>query len=215
MLQYGDKIYIRNDMQPIEEKIKKRIYGVGRGYAFSKKDFSGLGQHKTIDKVLSRLQADGFIRRVIPGIYDYPKFSDLLKREMSPDIDQVARALARKFGWSIQVSGNTALNVLGLSTQVPAKYLYYSNGRGRTYKVGNIELEFEKTVLSDIGFKYPESDLVVQAIKALDKKNLTENEKQKIRDYFSPEKHVRILKDTQYTTSWVYEVIKSIFKNQK
>lgn len=206
---------MRNGMQSTQNKIKSSIYGNGRGWVFSKKDFSSLGQHKTIDTILSRLCAEGFIRRVIPGIYDYPKFSELLKREMSPDIDQVARALARKFGWSIQVSGNTALNVLGLSTQVPAKYLYYSNGRGRTYKVGNIELEFEKTALSDIGFKYPESDLVVQAIKALDKRTLAENEKQKIRDYFSPEKHARILKDTQYTTSWVYEVIKSIFKNQK
>lgn len=206
---------MRNGMQSIENKIKSSIYGNGRGWVFSKKDFSSLGQHKTIDTILSRLCAEGFIRRVVPGIYDYPKFSELLKREMSPDIDQVARALARKFGWSIQVSGNTALNVLGLSTQVPAKYLYYSNGRGRTYKVGNIELEFEKTALSDIGFKYPESDLVVQAIKALDRKKLTENEKQKIRDYFSLEKHAWILRDTQYTTSWVYEVIKSIFKNQK
>lgn len=214
MLQFGDKIYLRNVMQSIENKIKKRLYEAGRGSVFSKKDFSSLGQHKTIDKALSRLLADGFIRRVIPGIYDYPKFSELLKREMSPDIDQVARALARKFGWSIQVSGNTALNVLGLSTQVPAKYLYYSNGRSRAYKIGNIELEFEKTALSDIGFKYSESDLVVQAVKALDKKTLTENEKQKIRDYFSPEKHARILKDTRYTTSWVYEVIKSVFKNQ-
>ena len=201
-------------MQSIENKIKYSIYGNGRGWTFSKKDFSDLGRHKTIDTILSRLCAEGFIRRVIPGIYDYPKFGELLRRELSPDIDQVARALARKFGWSIQVSGNTALNVLGLSTQVPAKYLYYSSGRSRTYKIGNIELEFEKTALSDIGFKYPESDLVVQAIKALDKKTLTENEKRKIRDYFSPEKHARILKDTQYTTSWVYEAIKSVFKSQ-
>ncbi len=202
-------------MYTIENKIQNRIYGNGMGWAFSKKDFADFGIHSAIDVALSRSLEKGRIRRIIRGIYDYPKFSELLKRELSPDIDQVARALARKFGWTIQVSGNTALNILGLSTQVPAKYLYYCNDRSRTYKVENIELEFEKTVLSDIGFKYPESDLVVQAIKVLNKKTLTENEKQKIRDYFSPEKHARILKDTQYTTSWVYEVIKSIFKSQK
>jgi len=202
-------------MQPIENKILSKLYDRGRGWVFSKKDFAHFGNHKSIDKALSRLSRDGLIRRIIHGIYDYPKYSKLLEQNLSPDIDQIAHALARKFGWNIQISGNTALNVLGLSTQVPTKYLYYCDNRDRTYKIGNTELRFEKTVLSDIGLKYSESELLVQAIKALGKKTLTEEEKQKIRDYFSPDKHARILKDTQYTTSWVYESIKSIFRDEK
>jgi hypothetical protein len=43
----------------------------------------------------------------------------LLQQELSPDFDQVAQAFARKFNWRIQPSGDTALNLLGLSTQVP------------------------------------------------------------------------------------------------
>ncbi|MEX0999542.1 MAG: DUF6088 family protein [Thermodesulfobacteriota bacterium] len=202
-------------MKSTENKALDRIYGKGRGWAFSKKDFADLGHHKAIDKALSRLAKKGTIRRVVQGIYDYPKYSKLLEQYLSPDIDQAAQALARKFGWKIQVSGNTALNVLGLSTQVPTRYLYYSNGRDRIYEIGKIELIFEKTILSDIGLKYPESELIVQAIKALDKRILTMAEKKKMRDYFSPKKHARILKDTQYTTSWVYEIIKSIFKDEK
>ncbi len=54
------------------------------------------------------------------GVDDYPRFSKFLDQSLSPDIDQVARALARKFRWRIQPSGATALNFLGLSTQVPA-----------------------------------------------------------------------------------------------
>jgi hypothetical protein len=202
-------------MQPIANNILSKLYDRGRGWAFSKKDFAHFGNHKAIDKALSRLSSKGRIRRVTHGIYDYPKYSKLLERDLSPDIDQIAHALARKFGWNIQISGNTALNVLGLSTQIPTKYLYYCDNRDRTYRIGNIELTFEKTALSDIGLKYQESELVVQAIKALGKKKLTEEEKQKVRDYFSPDKHARILKDTQYTTSWVYEIIKSIFQDKK
>ncbi len=202
-------------MKTTENKALSRIYGNGRGWAFSKKDFVDLGNHKAIDMALIRLSKKGTIRRVLRGIYDYPKYSKLLEQYLSPDIDQIAQALARKFGWKIQISGNTALNVLGLSTQVPTKYLYYSNGRDKIYEIENIELIFEKTILSDIGLKYPESELIVQAIKALDKRILTMAEKKKIRDYFSLEKHARILKDTQYTTSWVYEIIKSIFKDEK
>lgn len=42
---------------------------------------------------------------------------------MSPDIDQVAHAFARKFKWRIQLTGNAALNQLGLSTQVPGSWV--------------------------------------------------------------------------------------------
>ena len=149
------------------------------------------------------------------GLYDYPKYSKLLAQKLSPDIDQITSALARKFGWSIQISGNAALNIFGLSTQIPTKYLYHSDSKSKSFKINNIELEFKKTTLKDIGLKYSDSELIVQAIKAFDRRTLTMEEKKKIRDYFSPEKHARILKDTQYTTSWVYEVIKSIFKDEK
>ena len=202
-------------MQSTENKVISRIYGKGRGWAFFKNDFVDLGSANTVDLVLHRLLKKGKIRRVIRGVYDYPKYSKLLEQDLSPDIDQVAQALARKHGWEIQISGNTALNVLGLSTQVPTKYLYFSDGKSKVYQIGNIELEFKKTALKDIGFKYPESVLVVQAIKALSIKKLTEKQKQTIFNYFRPEKHERILKDTKYTTSWVYEVIKSVFNDEE
>ncbi|HEX9666416.1 MAG TPA: DUF6088 family protein [Thermodesulfobacteriota bacterium] len=202
-------------MQSIENKVISRIYGNGRGWAFFKNDFADLGNANTIDKVLSRLLDKGHIRRVIRGIYDYPKYSKLLEQDLSPDVDQVAQVFARKFGWKIQISGNAALNVLGLSTQVPTKYLYYTDGKSKVYQIGNIELEFKKTTLKDIGLKYPESELVVQAIKALGNKTLTKQQRQTIFNYFRSEKHGRILKDTKYTTSWVYEIIKAIFKNKE
>jgi predicted transcriptional regulator of viral defense system len=107
--------------QTIENKAKYRIRGAGGGWAFSPRDFLDLGGRPTVDSALHRLEKRGEIRRVIRGIYDYPRFNKLLDQHLSPDIDQVARALARKFRWRIQPSGATALNFLGLSTQVPAR----------------------------------------------------------------------------------------------
>ena len=54
----------------------------------------------------------GVIRRVIRGLYDYPAYSNLLKKSLSPDVNQVAYALVRKFGWQIQISGNEELQKL-------------------------------------------------------------------------------------------------------
>jgi hypothetical protein len=107
----------------------------------------------TVDSALHRLEKRGEIRRVIRGIYDYPRFSKLLDQHLSPDIDQVARVLARKFRWRIQPSGATALNFLGLSTQVPARAVYLSDGPDRVYQVGNTALAFEHTALKESGVK--------------------------------------------------------------
>ena len=198
-------------MQSIENKTKNRIYGKGRGWAFSKIDFGDLANASSIDRALSRLQKAGTIRRVLRGLYDYPRYSKLLKQDLSPDIDQVAQALARKFGWTIQVSGNAALNTLELSTQVPTQYLYHSDGKSINYQIGSAELQFKKTRLKDIRFKYAESELLVQAIKALGKEKLTSSQRAKIAKYFPKDSHKRILRDTRYSTSWVYDEIKQIF----
>ena len=201
-------------MQPIESKVISRIYGKGRGWAFFKNDFLDIGSAVAIDQVLSRLSKKKAIRRVMRGLYDYPAHSKLLGQDLGPNMDQVAQALARKFGWSIQVSGNTALNILNLSTQVPGRYVYLSDGKSNSYKIGAQELHFKKTTLKDSGLKHAESALLVQAIKALDKRTLTEDETRRLREYFGSKLGARILRDTRYTTSWVHEEIKKIFKDE-
>lgn len=201
-------------MQTIENKVINRIYGNGRGWVFIKNDFFDLGSSAAIDQALSRMAKQGRIRRVIRGAYDYPRFSKLLDTTLEADIDKVARALARKFGWNIQVSGNTALNILGLSTQVPGSYLYLSDGKTCVYQVGRQELSFRKTKLKDIGLKSTESQLLVQAIIALDKRKLQPNEIRQIKEYFDVQARRKILRDSKYTTSWVYEEIKRIFREE-
>ena len=75
------------------------ISGHGRGWAFSSTDLIKKFERQQIDNVLSDLVKDKKIRRVSRGIYDYPKYSDFLKKELNPDIEQVSRAYARKFNW--------------------------------------------------------------------------------------------------------------------
>lgn len=130
-------------MKSIEEKVLSRIYGRGKGYAFSSSDFIDEFKRNSIDKAFSSLNKKKKIRRVATGIYDYPKYSDFLEQTLSPDIDQVARAFARKSNWRIEVSGDSALNILGLSTQVVAKYIYLSDGPNRSYDILGTTLEFK------------------------------------------------------------------------
>jgi len=196
--------------QAIESKILSRIYGRGRGWAFTKTDFVAEFGEPNVHQALSTLTKSGKIRRVCRGVYDYPGYSELLASELSPDLDQVARALARKFNWRIQPSGDAALNLLGLSTQVPGRWVYLSDGPSREYMVGTNMLAFKQSVLKDVGFKYPESGLVVHALKALGRDRVDQAVIEKTRKQLSVRDRERIPRDTRSVTGWVYEAIKKI-----
>jgi hypothetical protein len=201
--------------QSIKQKIVNRIYGKGMGWAFSPKDFSQVGSRQAIDLSLHRLMKKGTIRRVIRGIYDYPGFSSFLNQELSPDIDQVARSIARKFGWHIQPSGPAALNLMGLSTQVPGRYVYLSNGPARIYNIGKIPLQFRHTALKEGSFKIRESSILVQGLRSLGQGNISEEVIREIKDWLDPSLKSKILKDTMIATGWIYQAIRNICEGAK
>ncbi len=202
-------------MQSSENKIISNIYGRGRGWAFSQKDFSEAGSRQSIDTALHRLEKKKTIRRVMRGIYDYPKYSKKLGQELSPDIDQVAHAIARKFGWHIQPSGPAALNILGISTQVPGQFVYHSSGPDRSYQVINTTLTFQSASTKETGFKHDESAVIVQALKSLGKEQITPDVIAAIRKWLDPSLRSKILKDTKTVTGWVYKAIQEICREAR
>jgi len=197
-------------MQTSQDKILSRIYGNGRGWAFSQNDFARLGSREAIDLSLHRLLKKGKIRRVIRGLYDYPQFSPLLNKDLSPDIDQVARALARKFRWSIQPSGPAALNLMGLSTQVPGRLIYLSNGPDRSYEIGKLSLHFQHAVLKETSFKLPASALIVQGLRSFGQSGITPEVIAGIRNWLDPSLRAKVLKDTKTATDWIYRAVRRI-----
>ena len=192
------------------EKALYFIAGHRRGWAFSSSDLSSVFSRTEADDNLKYLAKIGKIRRINRGLYDYPKYSDLLKQELSPDIDQVARAFARNFNWRIEISGDSALNLLGLSTQIVAKHIYLSDGPNRNYDILETALEFKKSALKEIGFKHKESSLIVQALKALGKDRITPEIISKIRKQTDSKKYNKILLETKPAKIWIYESIKKI-----
>lgn len=197
----------------IGNKLVSRIYGRGRGWAFSQADFADLGSRSAVDSALHRREREGLIRRVLRGVYDYPRYSEILQKAVSPDIDQVANALARKFSWRIQPNGATAQNLLGMSTQVPARAIYLSDGPDRSYTVGKTTLSFEHVVLKEAGFKLNESRLLVQALKEIGESRITPELIEQLRERFDSTLRKRILQDTKTATGWIYGAIQEIAKN--
>ena len=200
-------------MQSTSDKILTRIQRKGRGFSFSGKDFLDLAARSSVDKALSTLRESGSIRRVCRGVYDYPRFNEKLGGELSPDYDQVAQAIARRNGVRIEASGAWATNILGLSTQVPAKIIYLTNGTSRSYKVGNQTIEFQRVAPKEFVAKKRPATLVVQALSHLGKTHVDERVVQILRSRLTQKERQALLKDARFTTDWVYEAIKEIAHN--
>ncbi|KUM27544.1 hypothetical protein AU467_16730 [Mesorhizobium loti] len=107
----------------------------GRGGVFTPSDFLDVAGRAAVDQALSRLVKSGKLRRLARGLYDYPRVHPKLG-QLSPAPDDVARALARETGSKAQIAGAHAANALGLSTQVPAKSLYLTDGPSRRVVLG-------------------------------------------------------------------------------
>jgi len=196
--------------QSIKNKILARIYGNGRGWAFSNVDFIYLAKKETIRWVLYWITQKGTIRRVLQGLYDYPRFSELLQQSMPPDMHQVAQALARKFSWRIQPGGAAALNLMDISTQVPSRFVYLSDGPNRTYRIGETVLTFKHQVLKEAGLRHHESAVLVQGLKELGQSLITDEVIHQMRVWLPAGKRVVVLRDAKGVTAWVYEAIRRI-----
>ena len=149
------------------KRILQRIYGHGRGWVFIPKDFLDIASSTAVRQSLSRLKQQGTIRRLMQGVYDYPSFSTLLNAPSSPDPDAIARAIARAKGWTILPTGDTALNLMGLSTQVPAQYQYFSDGPSKRYTWQGGTLVFKHRTNKETTILSYRTALLVQALKSL------------------------------------------------
>lgn len=94
------------------------------GSVFIPSDFFDVAEAVKINMCLDRLEEASDLRHIMRGVYAKPCYSKLLNKDIPPRFDDIAKAIARNYGWTIVSSGDTALNVLGLSTQVPAVWLY-------------------------------------------------------------------------------------------
>lgn len=194
----------------IAARIKERIKAAPFGSIFTGADFSDIADNNTVRQCLSRLVNEGMIRRVLNGVYEKPKYSKLLNEFVAPDPDAVAKALARTFHWTIAPSGNTALNLLGLSTQVSAVWSYISDGPYKTYEWNNTRLEFKHRTNKEIsGLSYT-TILVVQALKTLGKDNVTEDVIAILKKRLTPKEKKAALKESTESTNWVYQTIRKI-----
>jgi uncharacterized protein DUF6088 len=196
--------------QTIKTKMFERIRHFQTGRVLMAKDFLDIASRGTVDVALSALVREGKIRRIQRGLYDRPKTNPALGGVLSVDIDQAARALARRFQWTLIPAGAWAANLLGLSTQVPAKIIYLSDGPSKRVPLDRRMLHFKHArphVFRERGGK---PAIVIEALRHLGKEHVDRKAVLRLKNALSDSEKRRLIKATRFGVEWIYDTAKKI-----
>jgi len=194
---------------PIDRAMLARIKAHGSGWAFSPVDFIDLGSRDAVDKALSRMAADGTIRRVARGIYDVAKHHPVVGT-VAPSIDQIAKAVAGKGGSRLQPTGAYAANLLGLSEQVPAKIVFLTDGRSKSVRFGKLNIVLKQTSPRIMATAGTISGFVIQALRYLGKTHVTEDTIRRLDRRLSPDDRKQLAKDLAYAPAWIAHIMRRL-----
>ncbi len=199
----------------LKQQILMSVTRRGPGKPFLAKDFLDIGSRGSVDMALGSLAKEGTIRRIRRGLYDIPKVSSTLGGELSPDIDAAAHALARRYRWKIVPDGAWAANLLGLSTQVPAKITYLSDGPSRSVPIGRRTIQFKHARPQALASPGGKAALVIQALRHIGKA-AAHDEKliAMLKSILSTAEVRQFVRAARLGVDWIYEVAKLIAKDQ-
>jgi hypothetical protein len=201
-------------MQSIDDKVLSKVRKCGRGTIFSSADFTNLGEPKSVLKALERMANAETIIRVARGIYCYPKIEKTLGLgAIYPTFEEIAQYIAKRDKARIVPTGNYALNVLGLSTQVPANVVFLTDGSPRniTLKSGR-GIKFVKTAPKNLAFKNRLAMLLTFALKEIGEGNVTKEQKLHIAKLLKNEEKETIEKDYSIMPNWIQLLISKLYE---
>ncbi|MCG6881540.1 MAG: DUF6088 family protein [Deltaproteobacteria bacterium] len=199
--------------QSIDNKIRNRIYGHGKGWVFTPVHFSDLGSREAVASALKRYRQSGLIRQLARGLYDYPAMDPELGT-LAPAPDALARALAGRDAVRLQPSGAYAANLLGLSTQMPMKIVYLTDGRSRTVEIGKKQIILKQTTPRNMATAGKISGLLIQALRHLGRPHVDDEIIARLDRRLNDDDREQLLKDVRFAPAWIAEIMRQLGKEK-
>lgn len=190
-------------------KVARRIMNRGRGWLFTPKHFLDLGGRRAVDLALHRLKADGTIRLLARGIYDYP-LTDPVLGLIAPSADAIARALVARDVIRLQPSGAYAANQLGLSEQVPARVVFLTDGPARKVRLGRREIILQHTTPRNMATAGRKSGTLIQALRYLGKARVSAQVVATLRRHIADHDRAGLRKDLVHAPAWIADLLRPL-----
>lgn len=198
----------------IEPTIRKSLESRGRGHAFTPRDFSHIGDQRCVAMALTRLVRKGIITSLSRGIYDYPIDHPILG-SISASTDSIIKLISDRDSIRIQPSGNYALNILGLSEQVPMKIVLLTDGPSRRIKLGKREIIFKHTTPRNMATAGLKSGVIIQALRALGKSRIDDKVLTILNRQINDSDRQELVANSKYAPVWIAKVLEFLAANKK
>lgn len=131
-------------MNSAAQIVRTAVAHTPEGQPFSGRAIAVHGRREAVQRELSRLAKAGKIQRVAHGIFVRPERSPHVHGEVPPEPLEVAKAIARRTGAVVEISGAEAARRLGLSTQVPMQYIFQTTGPNTEFSVGSRRVRMKR-----------------------------------------------------------------------
>ena len=169
-------------------------------------DFLDFGNPESVKKALFRMEEKGLLIRLAHGIYLYPK-TDKALGVLYPSAEEIAIAIAKRDRARIIPTGIQALNKLGLSTQIPLKVVFLTDGAARSIKIGKRTITFKKTSPKNLLAKGEISGLAIQALKSIGQHKIEDKVLIRLLTILKKEKKENILHDAKLSPAWINKIL--------
>ena len=207
-------MYICDMNESINSQIEAKVKRSKPGQIFLPSDFKDLGTSTAIRKALSRLVEQKVLLRMGQGIYATP-IHDKVFGDVLPSMEEIAMALAKKDHVKIMPTGQYALNKIGLSTQVPMKMVYLTNGTKKNISLGKSSIVFQPTTTKKLAMIGTITSLLFLGLEELDLDNLSESDINKIINLLKKEDEKKLKHDLKLAPARISDFVIKNFLNQK
>ena len=199
-----------NDMhRSVYDKIRRQIEKRLPSAVFVTREFLELGSRAAVDEALSRLAREGIVRRLGRGLYDYPRLHPVFGPVPAAP-NEIAAALARKTSSRLQSAGGQAANALGLSTQVPARAVYLTDGRRRTVHVGGQTIELRHAEPRSLAGAGRTEGTVIQALRHLGQEQITAEVVEQVRQTLTAREKAALQREALNAPGWLVPILQEI-----
>ena len=195
------------------ETLRSRIEAMPEDSVLFRSDFPEY-HSEFVGGTLAELTREGLLVKLAQGIYAKPRKSRF--GVVFPSVEKIVQAIASRDNAEVLPSGMTALNTLGLSTQIPMNYTYLTTGSERTVKLANQQVVLKRGVPKNFCYETRLIALLVQAFRALKKENVGQEELQTIRTLIAKEPNkAAMAKDVDLMPAWMKRIVKPMLKSNE
>jgi Family of unknown function (DUF6088) len=198
-------------MESIQSTVNDSLSAIAAGKILFPADFRGKGSQAAIKMALSRAVRNGQVQRLAQGIYFVPVVDPVLG-ELTPSPEAVAEQLAEREKVRIRPAGAFALHKLGLTTQVPTRLVYLTDGHPRKLKIGKATVEFKATTPKKMALSGEISGLLILALEGLELDKIDPTTEKRIMHLLQLEKPQLLDQDLQLAPGKIYDYLVRLLK---